>query len=170
MRKQLVRLGARTRSSRPRRTRRHKRARDDTRRHKRPPIAMQHRMNAARSTAIHRENLLYWAIQRTYCVPRPLRCNAAMQRNAAQCSAMQRNAAQCSMQPYITIQYTTQYTPPLMGTHLRARGRRQPQHWMGSVCDEVREGLSKRAQIFSDCSACGGRGGGRGDRRGWGRT
>ena len=40
-------------------------------------------------------------VSRAHCV--------AMQ----QCSAMQRNAAQCSMQPYITIQYTTQYTPPL---------------------------------------------------------
>jgi hypothetical protein len=45
---------------------------------------MQHETNAARSAAIQREYLLYWAIQRERFVPRPLYCNAAIQRNTAQ--------------------------------------------------------------------------------------
>ena len=57
--------------------------------------------NTAHHTAIHRKKLLYWAIQRTSPVPRPLYCY----------TAIYSYTAQCSIQPYIAIQSTTLYTP-----------------------------------------------------------
>ena len=52
--------------------------------------------SAARSAAIHHKKLLYWAIQRTSPVPRPLRSNTALQHDTA-----------CSNTSLYTLQHST---------------------------------------------------------------